>query len=322
MEQRFPFLHALQDFSLEKGKSRSFLIFLALSFIFWLITKFSNQYTEVLPLEVSFIKHPVGVVPTSDTTSEIQLTLTASGFQLFFYKLLGTELILDSKKGVFNDGIATMPLELGFQEIPDQLFGSITINSIFPNTVNFKYTQLSNKRLAVVLQKSLDLSAGFGIAEPLRFTPDSIDVTGASTVLDTLKGVYLNTKQKSKINKSFTDIFELINPLKNQLKFSESTVTLNAVIDRFSETSLKVPIRLINVPDSIALKLFPADVEVVFSASLSRIKTIDLNDFVISSDFNTLKKEDLKINLQLLQAPDLLQNIRWNPKEVEYLIRK
>lgn len=322
MEQRFPFLHALQDFSLEKGKSRSFLIFLALSFIFWLITKFSNQYTEVLPLEVSFNEHPVGVVPTSETTSEIQLTLTASGFQLFFYKLLRTELILDSKKGVFNDGLATLPLELSFQEIQDQLFGSITINSIFPNTVNFEYTQLSNKRLAVGLQKGLDLSVGFGIAEPLRFTPDSIDVTGASTVLDTLKGVYLNTKQKSKINKSFTDQFELINPLINQLKFSESTITLYAVVDRFSETSLKVPIRLINVPDSIALKLFPADVEVVFSASLSRIKTIDVNDFVISSDFNALKKEDLKMNLQLIQSPDLLQNIRWNPKEVEYLIRK
>ena len=122
MEQRFPFLHALQDFSLEKGKSRSFLIFLVLSFIFWLITKFSNQYTEVLPLEVSFNEHPVGVVPTSETTSEIQLTLTASGFQLFFYKLLRTELILDSKKGVFNDGLATLPLELIFQEIHDQLF--------------------------------------------------------------------------------------------------------------------------------------------------------------------------------------------------------
>ena len=106
------------------------------------------------------------------------------------------------------------------------------------------------------------------------------------------------------------------------MKFSESIVTLYAVIDRFSETSLKIPIRLINVPDSIALKLFPADVEVVFSASLSRIKTIDVNDFVISSDFNALKKEDLKMNLQLIQAPDLLQNIRWNPKEVEYLIRK
>ena len=144
MEQRFPFLHALQDFSLEKGKSRSFLIFLVLSFIFWLISKFSNQYTEVLPLEVSFNEHPVGVVPISETTSEIQLTLTASGFQLFFYKLLRTELILDSKKGVFNDGLVTLPLELSFQEIQDQLFGSITINSIFPNTVNFEYTQLSN----------------------------------------------------------------------------------------------------------------------------------------------------------------------------------
>ena len=67
-------------------------------------------------MEVSFNEHPVGVVPTSETTSEIQLTLTASGFQLFFYKLLRTELILDSKKGVFNDGLATLPLELSFQK--------------------------------------------------------------------------------------------------------------------------------------------------------------------------------------------------------------
>ena len=166
------------------------------------------------------------------------------------------------------------------------------------------------------------MSAGFGISEPLQLIPDSIDVIGASNILDTLKKVYLNTEQKSKIKKSFTDQFKLINPLSNQLEFSESTVTIKAIIDRFSETSLKVPIRLLNVPDSIALKLFPADVEVIFSASLSKIKTIDANDFVISSDFNNLKKEDLKMNLQLIQAPDLLQNIRWNPKEVEYLIRK
>ena len=322
MEQRFPFLHALQDFSLERGRSRSFLIFLALSFIFWLITKFSNQYTEVLPLEVSFNEYPAGVVPTSDTSSEIQLTLTASGFQLFFYKILGTKLVLDSRKGAFDDGIATLSLELSQQEIQDQLFGSLVINSIFPNTVSFEYTQLSNKRLAVALQNNLDLSAGFGISEPLQFIPDSINVIGASIILDALKEVYLNTEQKSKIKKSFTDQFKLVNPLSNQLEFSESTVTLKAIVDRFSETSLKVPIRLLNVPDSIALKLFPADVEVVFSASLSKIKTIDANDFVISSDFNNLRKEDLKMNLQLIQAPDLLQNIRWSPKEVEYLIRK
>ena len=102
MEQRFPFLHALQDFSLEKGKSRSFLIFLALSFYILVNSpSFLINTQKYSPLEVSFNEHPVGVVPTSETTSEIQLTLTASGFQLFFYKLLRTELILDSKKRCF-----------------------------------------------------------------------------------------------------------------------------------------------------------------------------------------------------------------------------
>ena len=94
MEQRFPFLHSLQDFSLERGKSRSFLIFLALSFFFWVITKFSNEYTEILTAEVRFDNFPMGIVPLSDPSSEVQITLTASGFQLLLYKLFDTSIVL------------------------------------------------------------------------------------------------------------------------------------------------------------------------------------------------------------------------------------
>ena len=93
MEQRFPFLHSLQDISLERGKSRSFLIFLALSFLFWTITKFSNQYTEVLTFDVAFENFPLGVVPISSNTSEVQMTLSASGFQFLFYKFFVNEIV-------------------------------------------------------------------------------------------------------------------------------------------------------------------------------------------------------------------------------------
>ena len=75
MEQRFPFLHSLQDISLERGKSRLFSIFLALSFLLWTITKFSNQYTEVLTFDVAFENFPLGVIPISSNTSDIEITL-------------------------------------------------------------------------------------------------------------------------------------------------------------------------------------------------------------------------------------------------------
>ena len=322
MEQRFPFLHSLQDFSLERGKSRSFLIFLALSFLFWMITKLSNEYTEVLYAEIGFDNFPMGVVPISDTSSEVQLTLTASGFQLSYYKFFKTSINLDSGKGVFENGNASIPLQLSIPEIQEQLSGTTEIQTIFPNTVYFNYSQLDNKRLPIALQTSLHVAAGFGIAEPLVFSPDSINVIGASNVLDTLKTIYINTPNKTDVKKSFTDRFNLLNPAPEQLEFSESETSLKVVIDRFSEKTIKVPIRLFNVPDSIALKLFPSSINLTFSASLAKIKAITASDFIISCDFRLLRAGDESMKLKLIDAPNQLQNLRWSPKEVEYLIRK
>ena len=322
MEQRFPFLHSLQDFSLERGKSRSFLIFLALSFLFWMITKLSNEYTEVLYAEIGFDNFPMGVVPISDTSSEVQLTLTASGFQLLYYKFFKTSINLDSGKGVFENGNASIPLQLSIPEIQEQLSGTTEIRTIFPNTVYFNYSQLDNKRLPIALQTSLNVAAGFGIAEPLVFSPDSINVIGASNVLDTLKTIYINTPNKTDVKKSFTDRFNLLNPAPEQLEFSESETSLKVVIDRFSEKTIKVPIRLFNVPDSIALKLFPSSINLTFSASLAKIKAITASDFIISCDFRLLRAGDESMKLKLIDAPNQLQNLRWSPKEVEYLIRK
>ena len=322
MEQRFPFLNSLQDFSLERGKTRSFLIFLALSFLFWMITKFSNEYTEILTAEVGFDNFPMGVVPISDTSSEVQLTLTASGFQLLYYNFFGTSITLDSGKGVFENGNASIPLQLSIPEIQEQLSGTTKIRTIFPNTVYFNYSQLDIKRLPIALQRSLNVAAGFGIAEPLVFFPDSINVIGASNVLDTLKTVFINTPNKTDIKKSFIDQFNLLNPAPEELEFSESETSLKVVIGRFSEKTIKVPIRLFNVPDSIALKLFPSSINLTFSASLAKIKAITASDFIISCDFKLLKAGDESVELKLIDAPNQLQNLRWSPKEVEYLIRK
>ena len=128
MEQRFPFLHSLQDISLERGKSRSFLIFLALSFFFWMITKFSNQYTEVLTFDVSFKNFPVGVIPISDSISEVQITLSTSGFQMLFYKFFVNKIVLKPDKGVFKDGIASIPLGQSIKDIQNQLIGVTEVN--------------------------------------------------------------------------------------------------------------------------------------------------------------------------------------------------
>ena len=322
MEQRFTFLHSLQDISMGRGKSRSFLIFLGLSFFFWIITKFSNQYTEALNFEIGIDDLPAEVIPLSKDTSEVQVTLSASGFQLIFFKIFIGKLMVNADKGNFENGIATIPLDFSINEIQNQLFGETEIRSFFPNTISFDYSRLDTKRIPVKLPLELDVVAGFGVSETPLITPDSISVIGSSKILDTLKAVYLNPILFSKVTESFENEFELFNPDSSQLEFSESLVNLKVVIDRFSEKTLNVPIRITNVPDSIALKLFPSSIKITFSASLTDIKSINPSDFVFTCDYNSIKKGVEGLPIYFKEQPEHIQNIRWSPKQVEYLIRK
>ncbi len=322
MEKRFSFLHSLQDFHVKKGRLRLFIIFLALSLFFWVISKFSEQYTEVLTFEVKLDNLPKPVVPNLEKL-EIELSLTASGFQLLLYKLLNPKIDLDSSKGVFENNIGTISLQTNIQEIQEQLFGKVNIVALFPTTLSFSYSSLQSKRLPLMLQSPINVEPGFGVSEAPVFIPDSIDVAGPSNILDTLEFIYLNNLSRTNINKSFSTNFPLINPAVEQLKFSETNVQLLISIDRFSEKTIKVPIKVINVPDSIAIKLFPSEVSLTFSAPISKIKSIDAIDFLMYCDFKSIEKDKpTTMEVQLNQPSSQLQNIRWMPKNVEYLIRK
>ena len=63
MKKEPPLIESLQKASMDKGRSRFFLVFLLLSFFLWFIAKFSKTYTEVIAFELLFDNTPVGLVP-------------------------------------------------------------------------------------------------------------------------------------------------------------------------------------------------------------------------------------------------------------------
>ena len=56
-------IQSLQKASMDKGRSRFFLIFYNL--VFWFIAKFSKTYTEAIAFELTFQNMPVAVVQLS-----------------------------------------------------------------------------------------------------------------------------------------------------------------------------------------------------------------------------------------------------------------
>ena len=77
----------LQKASMDKGRTKFFLSFLLLSFVFWFITKFSKEYTEVMQFQLELSDLPASITPILKRNPQIEVTLKASGFQFLYYQL-------------------------------------------------------------------------------------------------------------------------------------------------------------------------------------------------------------------------------------------
>jgi hypothetical protein len=109
----------------------------------------------------------------------------------------------------------------------------------------------------------------------------------------------------------------------DQIKFETSDVLIQAKVNRFTEKSLDAFIHIKNLPDSLAIKLFPQTLQLTFSVLVDKAEGIKPSDFNFYCDFRKIQlTEQNTLDIFLENEPEGVRNIRWQPKKVDYLIRK
>ena len=319
MKKEPPLIESLQKASMDKGRSRFFLVFLLLSFFLWFIAKFSKTYTEVIAFELSFDNTPVGLVPQLVQPLEVETTLTATGFQFLYYRFFDKQLSIDLAEARFEENKATVQLAAQFQALQEQLLGDTQIINYFPTEIEFDFQRQLTKKIPVVAP-ALELALGY-TAINVEFQPDSVEVLGPESELTKLKFIQPIYSNNSKIQQSFTSKANLPK-LGNTLKLNTNSVEMKVTVDRFSEEEFNLPIVLKNAPLNEVLKFFPSKVKLTFSAPLQELKNITPQDFSIGIAYDRLNPNENRATIEVFQVPEKVQNMRWEPKTVEYLIRQ
>ena len=318
MKKDPPFIKSLQKASMDKGRTKFFLSFLLLSFVFWFFTKFSNEYTEVVVFRLKVEDLPGSISPVLNQDLQVEATLKASGFQFLYYQFIDNQLETNADIATFEQGKATIPLAADFQQLQDQLLGETQILNLFPTTLEFDYQVQSSKRVPVGVPQ-LDLAIGYAI-KTVRFIPDSVDVIGPLTKLENITLVIPAYANDQPIRSSFEQSLQISN-LTDELMVETPTVIMEVAVDRFSEKSFQLPLVKRNFPKGKVVKFFPNTVKITFLAPLGQLKNIKATDFEIGVDFGALASNK-KVDLQLFKAPENSKNLRWEPKSIEYLIRQ
>ena len=303
-----------------KGRFQFFLFFILLSFTFWISTKLSNTYTVDQSFSINWVDVPEGIIIHSNNR-EIKASITASGIDILIYRLINKSLNISLEQGKFDSKIGDVSIENQQFSIQNQFFGNTKLNFIIPKSLDFNFSILDEKVIAVIPNVQINLRAGYLSDAPIKIIPDSILVRGPKSILDTLDSIKTKYIEVEDVYESLSKKISL--QLIPEIQLSESSANIELSVSRYSEKEFTLGIGLINTPEGIRVKLFPPKAKIRATLPLSVLRTVKDSDFNLVVDYNDIEKKDSeKLQLKMIEQPPSIKKLIFDPQSVNYLIRR
>lgn len=305
-----------------------FLFFTLVSAIFWFLNALSKDYTTEIEYPVKYINLPEDKVLVDELPVRMTLKVNAYGFILLKYKFsLNLEPVIVD--------VANLPLK-NFQgqksryyvltsfikdRIGTDLEDDVKIMDIKPDSLIFHFSTVIKKRVPVVADIDMAFEQQFMQCGKVVSIPDSIDISGPQTIVDTITRITtehldLGTLDKTTRRNVACNRIEGIN-------ISEKRVVVEIPVEKFTEKKVNVPVKIKNLPLGTSIMVYPKEVTVSCMVGLSQFDKLSAADFVAEIDYNSTKDNiSNKMQVALRSQPPHVKTAKIWPKSVEYIIEK
>lgn len=302
-------------------KINVFILFLALSFMFLLLTKLTQDYTKTLNFNIEPINAKENYVIISDSTHNFDVTLSTYGFKLLRFYLSKPKLTVDLSEldNYGNNYVWTK--SRGIAHISSQFNENVKLLALNPDTIRFKFDVNAVKQVPVNLQTDISFVPGFDISGEYNVIPDSVKIIGPKVLLDSIKSVKTELLSLSDIKFNIDQSLGVILPDSSEnLVYSHKKVIIKGKVEKFTEGSIEVPVDVVNVPDNVAINYFPKSINVLYYTSLSNFKNVNKSDFIVECDFNDLTTESVFLEPKIVKSPNNIKSTKLSRKRIEFII--
>lgn len=306
-----------------------FCFFLLLSFVFWYLNSLEKDVEYEMKYPVRYINIPEGRILSEDLPARLDLYLKGPGYSILRLKLSGnrTPVILDVSTINYRrvPGSRTLSyyvLTSGLvPKLRNQLRTECEIASIKPDTLFFSFDRIITKQTIVKPDVEVITEKQYLLKGDILVEPNTIEITGPKSILDTLTAVRTKFKKVRGVSETIIRSIALVEP--EGCTISTRKVTITIPVEQFTEAEIKVPVKILNCPDSINIKIFPDIVTVKGQVAIGDYKRFEEIPFEVVID---LAKADLtsseKIPVGFRNIPPFVSSLRVSPAKVDFLIEK
>lgn len=316
------FFYLLRRLKKIDRRTATFLFFVVISIVLWFFNALSKEYTSSIDMPVQFTGISNLYKVHTPLPQKLTLQITGQGFTLLRYKIFGSSTsfkynlnsyFTDVSDSLLSIHIATQSSR---KQIEQCFSEDITVGEVIPKTIDVFFSKLSFKKVAVRFAGEINFAPQFWLKGAVKISPDSMVIGGPKQILDTLTEictnpvVFENIKQHEIKYSTVNDlgIFQIRNP----------EITIKLDVEKYTETTLRLPVKMINVPEKVNVMLFPDYADIKFLISLQEYEQLDTNFFQLIADFDQINRNSNReqVKIDLISHPSTVKILNMNPKEV------
>jgi len=302
------------------GKDRAILmICIGIALFFWLLVKLSQSYRMTKDVYIS-IRTPVNKALSNPPPGNIAVQLQGTGWQLLGEHLSGKQIRI-SYDAENTDQILINSGQLR-QDIQKKLSsGALRIIDINLDHILIQLEEEVYKKIPVTLVADLNFAPEYQLKEPILLQPDSIVLSGPTTLIGSILTWPTDSLILSGLKSSTRLEIALQQPPKGIL-IDAPVVKAFIEVEAFTAKALFVPLTIINAPDSV--RVFPDKIKLECTVGLSLYNSLDAADFKLEVDIGGVKLREGKttVPIVLKRSPDFVRNIHFTPQAAEFFIFK
>lgn len=308
--------------SIKNRKINVFFLFLFFAFIILIFTKLSKEYTNTVAFKIDKVNVPQENIILNDSNAVLNITLKTHGFKWLRYYFDKPKIAIDFVNDVDKvDSTYIWSKSKAYLLESTQFGKQVELLNISPDTLLFRFDVNLVKKVPVILNTDIKFSQGFDIAKPCKITPDSVEVIGPNVLASQFKSIETEQVVLTDVKSNIKKTVQLKLPNEsNDLKFSNKAVSLTAIVEKFTEGTVEVPVTIKNIPNNKTLKYFPKVVNVTYYTSLSSFKKITVKDFKVVCDFSKVIDNQSFLSPEITKYPEEVKRVKVNQQQIEFII--
>lgn len=307
---------------LKKSNLQTFGFFLFFAALVWVLVQLSKDYTQVVSIPLEYVNPPMDKSVSEEKPGSVEIRMQDKGFSILYFQFFTPELQIDLEQAREENGQLVYSFEANREDIARQLDIDFEETRFLVEELIIGFQPKKLKRVKVVPKVNLSYAVGYSANEAIRLSPDSIDVSGPESIIDTLTEIKTFPLEKSDISNDISGKVAIDTTNLGMLSFYQTEVSYALEVEKFTEGQVQVPVEVQNVPENINLSIFPQEVKLFYQVNLKQYDQVRPEDFSVVCDFEDITDGQDYLLAELVRKPDFVTNIRLSERKIQFIIKR